>query len=219
MTGVPEVHRPNPVRQAIKSALLGVVPRSRLIASLPPGEHSVALTFDDGPHPEWTPRILDTLAACGAHATFFVIGERAVRHRELIKRLAAEGHAVGHHSWTHSEPSTTPARVLLEETRRTRSLLEEITGQPAPLFRPPHGKLTAAKLMGIWWQRNAIVLWNKDPKDYQLPDADAVVAWLTRHPLEHGDILLMHDVHQHTAAALPRILVGTRLRCEALRTS
>jgi peptidoglycan/xylan/chitin deacetylase (PgdA/CDA1 family) len=98
-------------------------------------------------------------------------------------------------------------------------LLEEITGQPAPLFRPPHGKLTAAKLLGIWWQRNAIVLWNKDPKDFRLPDADSLVAWMTAHPLQNGDILLLHDVHQHTAVALPRILAATGLRCDALRTS
>jgi peptidoglycan/xylan/chitin deacetylase (PgdA/CDA1 family) len=218
MTSAPGSSGPNPIRQAVKSALLGVVPRSRLIAALPSGDHSVALTFDDGPHPEWTPRILDTLAACGAHATFFVIGERAARFPELIKRLAAEGHVVGHHSWTHSEPSTTTARVLLEETRRTRALLEGITGKPAPLFRPPHGKLTAAKLLGIWWQRNAVVLWNKDPKDYRLPDADSLVSWMTEYPLEGGDILLLHDVHQHTATALPRILASTQLRCDALRT-
>ncbi len=176
----------------------------------------MALTFDDGPHPEWTPRILDALAARGAHATFFVIGERAVRHRALVQRLAAEGHAVGHHSWTHSQPSTTSARVLLEETRRTRLLLEEITGRPAPLFRPPHGTLSAAKLLGVWWQQNTVVLWNKDPRDFRLPDADALVGWMKAHPLESGDIMLLHDVHQHTADALKRILAVTKLRCNAI---
>jgi peptidoglycan/xylan/chitin deacetylase (PgdA/CDA1 family) len=212
-----EDYSPNPFRQAVKSALLGVVPRSQLVASLPKGSSSVALTFDDGPHPEWTPRVLDALAAAGAHATFFVIGERAAQHPALIQRLAAEGHTVGHHSWTHSEPSITSAKVLLEESRRTRALVEELTGRPAPFFRPPHGKLTGAKLLGTWWQRNVVVLWNRDPKDFQLPDADALVARMSDRPLEAGDILLLHDVHRQTAEALPRILAATKQRCVALR--
>lgn len=219
MTQRSEYDSPNPLRQAVKSALLGVVPRSRLVASLPAGSSSIALTFDDGPHPEWTPRVLDALAAAGAHATFFVIGERAAQHPALIQRLAAEGHTVGHHSWTHSEPATTSARMLLEESRRTRALVEELTGRPAPFFRPPHGKLTATKLLGTWWQHNVVVLWNRDPKDFQLPDGDALVARMTEHPLEPGDILLLHDVHRQTADALPRILAATRLQCDALQVS
>ncbi|HEY4320822.1 MAG TPA: polysaccharide deacetylase family protein [Gemmatimonadales bacterium] len=211
-----EAYRPSPFRQAVKAALLAVMPRSMLIGSLPAGDRSVALTFDDGPHPEWTPRILDALAARNAKATFFVIGERAERHPSLVRRLAAEGHAVGHHSWTHSEPAVTSARTLLEETRRTRALVEELTGRPAPLFRPPHGKLTAAKLCGVWWQRNAVVLWNRDPKDFQLGEAGVLVAALTERPLLPGDILLLHDVHAHTAEAMPRILAAIAPPCAAL---
>lgn len=213
---MPLVHQPNPFRQLVRSALLRATPRSRLIATLPSGSNAIALTFDDGPHPEWTPRILDALAAAGAKATFFVIGERADRYPDIVRRLAAEGHAVGHHSWTHSEPGSTSARVLLQEIRRTRALLEQLTGRPAPLFRPPHGKLTALKLLAVWWERNAVVLWNKDPKDFGLPDAAALLAWAERQPLVAGDIVLLHDVHEQTALALPGILAGTALRCDAL---
>jgi peptidoglycan/xylan/chitin deacetylase (PgdA/CDA1 family) len=214
-----EAPQPNPFRQAVKAALLTAVPRSMLIASLPSDAPSVALTFDDGPHPEWTPRVLDALAARGARATFFVIGERAERNPALVRRIAAEGHAVGHHSWTHSEPATTTARALLDETRRTRALVEELTGRPAPLFRPPHGKLTAAKLLGVWRQRNAVVLWNRDPKDFQLGHAAALIAALADRPLVAGDILLLHDTHAHTAEAMPAILAATAPPCAALAVS
>jgi peptidoglycan/xylan/chitin deacetylase (PgdA/CDA1 family) len=207
---------PNPVRQALRSVLIRVVPRTRLVASLPASAASVALTFDDGPHPELTPRLLDVLAEHNATATFFLIGEQAAKHPEIVRRIASAGHAVGHHSWTHSEPATTSARQLLEETLRTRKFLEDLIGRPAPLFRPPHGKLTIAKLAGVWRQGYAIVLWNRDPKDFQMSASADLAAWFTAGPLRAGDIVLLHDTHPHAAAALPQVLSDPRLRFEAL---
>ena len=208
--------RPNPVRQALRSALIRVVPRTRLVASLPAGAASVALTFDDGPNPDVTPRLLDVLAEYRATATFFLIGEQAAKHPDIVQRIASAGHAVGHHSWTHSEPATTSARQLLEETRRTREFLEDLLGRPAPLFRPPHGKLTIAKLLGVWWQGNAIVLWNRDPKDFQMTASRDLGAWFTTNPLHRGDIVLLHDTHPHAAAVLPQVLRDSGVRFEAL---
>ena len=208
--------RSSPVRQALRAALIRVVPRTRLIASLPAGAASVALTFDDGPDPVLTPRLLDVLAEHEATATFFLIGERAAKHPDIVQRIASAGHAVGHHSWTHSEPATTPARQLLDETRKTREFLEGLTGRPAPLFRPPHGKLTVAKLLGVWRQGNAIVLWNRDPKDFQMSASADLAAWFTAAPLRVGDIVLLHDTHPHAAAVLPQVLRDPRLHFEAL---
>lgn len=216
MTAIEEF-RPHPVRQALRSALIATVPRTRLIASLPRREGAVAVTFDDGPDPEWTPRILDALAACGARATFFVVGERAARHPAIVQRIAAEGHAVGHHSWTHSEPATTSAHELLKEVRQTRQYLEQLLGRPAPLFRPPHGKLTPAKLFGLWGQGIIVVLWNHDPKDYQMTDPSQLTGWFTSRALHAGDVLLLHDTHSHTATALPQVLHSSAWRFDALR--
>jgi peptidoglycan/xylan/chitin deacetylase (PgdA/CDA1 family) len=212
----PEPFRPNPVRQALRSLLIRALPRTRVIASLPRDDRTVALTFDDGPHPEWTPRVLDALARHGARATFFVVGARAELHPDIVRRIAAEGHAVGHHSWSHSEPATTPARLLLSENRRTREFLEDLLERPARLFRPPHGKLTPVKLIGAWAQGNVLVLWNRDPKDYQLTDASALRSWVTTQPLSAGDIVLLHDTHEHTAAALPQVLSSCPLAFTAL---
>ena len=207
----------HPVRQALRSLLIRTVPRTRLISSLPPEQGAVALTFDDGPHPELTPRLLDLLAAHGAHATFFVIGREAERQPALVRRIAAEGHAVGHHSWSHSEPASTPARVLLAESRRTRELLEDLLGRPAPLFRPPHGKVTTAKLLGAWRQRNTVVLWNRDPKDFEMRNARELEAWFAKQPLKAGDVVLLHDTHPHALGALATLLPGSPLRYVALQ--
>jgi peptidoglycan/xylan/chitin deacetylase (PgdA/CDA1 family) len=213
-----ESFRPNPVRQALRSALIGMVPRTRLIASLPAADNTLALTFDDGPHPEWTPRILDVLAQHAVRASFFVVGARAAMHPALVQRIAAEGHAVGHHSWSHSEPSETPARQLLAENRRTRQLLEDLLQRPAPLFRPPHGKLTPMKLLGAWAQHDVVVLWNCDPKDYTMSDPSGLRTWATSHTLAAGSIVLLHDTSAATAAALPDLLTGSALRFVALET-
>ena len=218
MTTAAAGFRPNPARQAIRTALIGVTPRSRLIASLPARSGAVALTFDDGPHPDWTPRILDHLASHDAHGTFFVIGERAASHPALVRRIAEEGHAVGHHSWSHSEPSITPASQLLAECRRTRAWLEELLGCPVPLFRPPHGKLTPRKLLGAWLQHDVVVLWNRDPKDYAMTDPSELASWAAREPLNAGDVVLLHDTSASTAAALPALLAGSSLLFRTVTT-
>src|SRR5207248_3179366 len=116
----------------------------------PRPSNSVCLTFAHGPPPVHTPQVLDALKAAGVPATFFVVGERAERHPTLIRRIVSEGHTLGHHSFTHSPPPLTPAAQLLDEVRRTGTLLRDITGRAPTLFRPPHGKLTTRKALGLW---------------------------------------------------------------------
>ena len=109
------------------------------------GEKAIALTFDDGPDPEWTPRVLDALGRLGMRATFFLVGERAARHPELVARIAAEGHEVGSHSWDHpSLPELAPAAVA-EQIARTRAALGAADARPpAPALRAPEPRHLAA---------------------------------------------------------------------------
>jgi peptidoglycan/xylan/chitin deacetylase (PgdA/CDA1 family) len=166
----------------------------------------VCLTFDDGPHPVHTPVLLDRLRALGLRATFFVVGRNAEKHPDLVVRMAAEGHEVGGHSYTHGNPEFTSALELFREIRRTNVLLERLLGQRPRLFRPPHGRLTAGKMLGAWAARQTVVLWNRDPRDFASYAMAGLSRWFAEAPLAGGDIVLLHDVHPHAGAVLPTVV-------------
>ncbi len=201
---------PSAWRQAMRRALSGSLPPALFITSGPPGSNHVCLTFDDGPHPVHTPRVLDALRAVGIRATFFVVGREAERHPALVRRIADEGHDVGHHSYFHTEPALTFVTDFVDEARRTARLLDEIVGQKTRLFRPPSGKLTPAKLAGLWALGQSVVLWNNDPRDYTCTSADEVARRFEAQPLRAGDLVLMHDIHPHAAGAIPALADAVR---------
>lgn len=143
-----------------------------LIAPARPGE--LALTFDDGPNPGWTPRLLDILGGHGVRATFFQLGSRAAAEPALVRRMVAEGHLIGNHSWSHPNLALTAGRRVREELTRTRETLEQITGAPVRFFRPPFGArrpgvFRAARELGL-----VPVLWNAMTSDWSEPSADAI---------------------------------------------
>lgn len=203
------------LRQAVKQVLLATLPRYALVAD---AGTRVCLTFDDGPHPEHTPRLLDALGEADARATFFVIGDRAERHPEILERIVAEGHALGTHSYHHHEPDLTSASALVEETRRCNLLLMSITGRPSTLARPPYGKVTAAKMLAMWAERQTIVLWNSDPRDYEHRHDGELAQHFAAHPLSAGDIVLLHDVYPWAARGLPSLIREARDRGLQLTT-
>ncbi len=144
-----------------------------LIAPRSPGE--LALTFDDGPNPAWTPRLLDVLASHGVRATFFMLGSRAQAQPELTRRIAAAGHLIGNHSWNHPNLAITSVRRIREELAQTTEVLEQIVGAPVKYFRPPFGAkrpevFRAARELGL-----VPVLWNAMTTDWKEPSADAIV--------------------------------------------
>ena len=205
------------LRQILKSVFTAILPKSKLLTR-GPRRHSVgqaieiALTFDDGPHPEHTPRLLDLLADADARGTFFVVGERAEQHPELIRRIADEGHELGNHTWSHSEPSQTSTEKFLDEVSRTRRLIEDLTGRDCRLTRPPKGSLTIGKALGLWKQYQQVALWNVDPKDFAMPDDVAMRAWLSGYRPQSGDILLLHDNHSRAGVAVEHLAANPALR-------
>ena len=194
------------LRQLTKTILTTCVSRRRLLTRGPvqwrDAQPQLALTFDDGPHPEFTPRLLDVLAAYQLTATFFVIGELAERHPDIVRRIAGEGHELGNHTWTHSEPSQTSPRQFLDEVRRTDELLIELTGTPSRTMRPPKGELNWSKLSGLWQRQQNVALWNIDPRDFRMTSADDMTAWCATYEPHGGDILLMHDNHPWAITAI-----------------
>jgi peptidoglycan/xylan/chitin deacetylase (PgdA/CDA1 family) len=143
-----------------------------------PGE--IALTFDDGPNPEWTPRLLEILARHEVRATFFMLGKFAEAQPELVRRVAAEGHLIGNHSWSHPKLSRCPAKRIEEELKRTKETLEQIIGSKVRFFRPPFGArrpavFRIARELGL-----EPVLWNAMTTDWSEPSAEKIAARLSR---------------------------------------
>jgi len=137
-----------------------------------PGE--LALTFDDGPNTLWTPRILELLASHQLPAIFFMVGSRAQAEPELVRQVAAAGHLIGNHSWSHPNLAYCSARRIAEELSRAKETLEQISGAPVRYFRPPFGArrpevLRAARRLGM-----IPVLWNAMTSDWKEPSADAI---------------------------------------------
>jgi peptidoglycan/xylan/chitin deacetylase (PgdA/CDA1 family) len=172
----------------------------------------VWLTFDDGPHPDFTPLVLDALLSHGVRATFFVIGEQAEQYPELVRRMVREGHAIGHHTYFHRGFDATTNRQLLEGVRRTSDVLFDLVGRRPTFFRPPHGRMRISAMCRLWAAGQVIVLWNSDPKDYSLASPEELVQWFRKHPLQGGDIALLHDNRPCAAAALPEIIEDVRQR-------
>lgn len=197
-------------RQLIRRWMATILPRKWLLVQGPKDSRSVCLTFDDGPDPEHTPRVLDVLKKEGVAATFFVIGQQAARHPELVRRIRAEGHIVGSHSYTHSPPHTISSRQMVREVRQTDQLLAEILGNSPQLFRPPHGKLSGPMLLGLWALKKAVVLWNADPKDFNCRSPEEIDFWFERRPLQGGDVVLFHDNRPFVIDALPRLIASAR---------
>lgn len=207
-----KTRRDNPWRQRIKRAMIRCVPRDRFLVRGPRGSDAVCLTFDDGPHPLHTPRLLDVLKAEGVAATFFLIGMNVERHPEIVRRIVDEGHVIAHHTYSHQRPASLSAARLAAEIRRTDDLFRRITGRPSRLFRPPWGKLSAAKFVRLWAAGQGIVLWTKDPRDCERRDVGEVRAWFAAHPLGPGDILLMHDDQPFAADVIADVIADLRGR-------
>jgi peptidoglycan/xylan/chitin deacetylase (PgdA/CDA1 family) len=147
-----------------------------LIAPHRPEE--LALTFDDGPNPIWTPRLLDVLAGYGVKATFFLLGSRAQAEPRLVRRIVEEGHLIGNHSWSHPNLALTAADRVREELAKTNELLEQITGSPVQYFRPPFGArrpvvFKIARSLGL-----SPVLWNAMTTDWSEESADRIAEQL-----------------------------------------
>jgi peptidoglycan-N-acetylglucosamine deacetylase len=149
-----------------------------LTAPRRPGE--IALTFDDGPNPEWTPRLLEILTRHEIKATFFMLGKFAEAQPELVRRVAAEGNVIGDHSWNHPKLSRCPAKRIEEELKRTKETLEQIMGSKVRFFRPPHGArrpavFRIARELGL-----DPVLWNAMTNDWSEPSAEKIAATLSK---------------------------------------
>ena len=174
-----------------------------------PTERMVALTFDDGPHPEYTPKILAILKRYDVKATFFVVGEMALKYPDLVRSEVANGHVVGNHTFHHVSLTKIPAAGVLTEWQANQEAVKAITGDTMRFCRPPGGDYDDTVIRTAAELKLTTVLWTDDPGDYASPGTRAiqkrVLDWVG-----NGGIVLLHDGIQQTIDVLPQIIEHLR---------
>ena len=167
---------------------------------------NVCLTFDDGPNPTYTPRILQILKEKKVRATFFLIGQHAQQHPDLVKKIYESGHELGDHTFSHVELPKVPSDKIKQELETTRSIVESAAGAKIFLFRPPWGIFDGRSLAEIAMRKFDAVLWSVDSRDWSRPG----IAQIKANVLEkvgNGSIILFHDDHDQIVQALPEIIL------------
>lgn len=184
--------------------------------------NAVALTFDDGPDVRWTSAVLDVLGASGVCGTFFCVGRSAIAHPALLRRIRAEGHAIGCHSFAHHDPRSTSQRLLARDDLRGCRAINEVLGAPVRLFRPPHGQSTTSRALLARVRGLESWLWTVDPEDWR-PGVTAGHIIDVAGAARAGDVVLFHDAVEDPwapeatdrsalVAALPEIIARIRAR-------
>lgn len=170
-----------------------------------PRKKQIAITFDDGPHPQYTPQILAILKKYNARATFFLVGEKALQYPELVRAEVSARMSIGNHTYHHVNLTKISEMYVAAEIQACSDALKKVTGRRPYLFRPPGGDYNdhvaqVAKSLG-----NTIVLWTDDPGDYASP-GERVIENRLLEKADNGGIILIHDGIQQTINALPHIL-------------
>src|SRR6266478_4333497 len=165
----------------------------------------IAMTFDDGPHATNTPKLLEMAAKRHIKLTFFVLGECIGQNPDVLRREVAEGHEIGNHSWSHPNLAKLSDEGVRTQLQRTEDIIVKTTGVRPKLMRPPYGEL--AKLQRILVNHDfgyKVILWDVDPLDWKRPGSN-VVAQRIITGARPGSIILSHDIHPPTIAAMPQV--------------
>ena len=162
----------------------------------------VALTFDDGPHEEYTKELLDGLQERGVKATFFLMGQNIEGNEDLVKRMKDEGHLIGNHSYSHVQLTKAGAKAVCDAVDRTSRMIEDITGEKPGYMRPPFGDWNEQLECQVGM---TTVMWSVDSLDWKLQDKDRIVRRVLKEA-ENGDIILMHDIFPASVKAALEIV-------------
>lgn len=190
-----------------------------------PGIHHVeteqplcALTFDDGPHPIHTPKILDALKAHNAKATFFVVGKQVRKHPEILKRIQREGHAIGNHTQNHTRLSFCSYKQMMREVNDCQQSIAAVTNQQTDLLRPPHGRLMGEQVPLLQQQHPwKIIKWDICTYDWELTTTQALLDNTIPH-LKPGSIILLHDIQANTAQSIDALIQAIQAKGYSLPT-
>ena len=165
----------------------------------------IALTFDDGPHPKFTPQLLEVLRENHVNATFFLVGEMAEKCPILVRDEVADGHQIGNHTYHHVNLNTVPITDLATEILACGKVLEDITDRKPTTFRPPGGDYDSIVTSTVASLGYTTVLWTDNPGDYSKPGA-AIITQRLLSRVRGGSVILLHDGIQQSVDALPKII-------------
>ncbi|MBC7804564.1 MAG: polysaccharide deacetylase family protein [Akkermansiaceae bacterium] len=179
--------------------------RQHIIVRGNPNRKQLALTFDDGPHPKYTPKILAILGRYNIKGTFFLVGKQAEKYPDLVRAEAAAGHNIGNHTYHHVSLPKIPQAYVADEIKACGDVLKNVLGRPAHLFRPPGGEYTPSVAEASEALGYTMVLWTDDPGDYASP-GKGVILRRTLETASPGGIILMHDGIDQTIAVLPALI-------------
>ncbi len=203
-----------------KNKMPRIEPMARVAVSLPPEtgillspkpltfsvdcslKPCMALTFDDGPDANMTPKIVEALEKAGAKATFFVIGNRIDGNEELLRRMHANGFEIANHSWSHADFTRLNPEQIKTQIESTQNALRYARIPDARFFRAPYGRYNEAVQQAV---PLPIVLWNIDPKDWEQTETDGLIHAI-RQTARPGGIVVMHDTEEITAEAITEII-------------
>jgi peptidoglycan/xylan/chitin deacetylase (PgdA/CDA1 family) len=168
----------------------------------------IAMTFDDGPSAANTPRLLDILKQRNIKATFFLIGQNVASNPDIVRRILADGHEIGNHSWTHPQLSKLSDDRVTAEITKTQDAIKDASGFTPTILRPPYGAITARQREWIESKFGlSIILWSIDPFDWKRPGASVITQRILSQ-VRPGAIILSHDIHKQTVDAMPATLDG-----------
>lgn len=162
----------------------------------------VALTFDDGPHAVYTPKLLDGLRQRGVHATFFLIGDSIDGKEDIIRQMKADGHLIGNHTSSHVQLTKKNEKEACDEINRTNQKIYDITGEWPEYIRPPFGSWSEELECIV---PMTVTLWNIDPLDWKTQNTARVVNHILKH-VDDGDIILLHDVYDTSVDAALQVV-------------
>lgn len=167
----------------------------------------ISITFDDGPNPEFTPKVLSLLNDHNAKATFFLIGKKAEKHPNLVQQIIAEGHTIGNHSYSHSNNfGFFPSQKVTDELKQSNSILKQITGKEIKMFRPPFGVTNPNIKKALKSTRHFSIGWSKRSLDTTNLSGEKILKRITSE-LKKGDIILLHDSSDKSVAVLEQLLL------------
>jgi peptidoglycan/xylan/chitin deacetylase (PgdA/CDA1 family) len=176
-----------------------------------PQSKMIAFTFDDGPHPEATPRLLQRLRELNVKVTFFVVGEKVEESPDLLRMIATEGHEIANHTYAHINLIHYPEEVIEDEIAKTNVLVKEICGKRPRFFRPPGGRFDARVLTALRGEGVPMALWSSNPQDFLNPTRQEIERRVLK-DLHGGDIVLLHSAIEPTFEALPHLVAEVRKR-------